>query len=144
MAYTRVFTVPAKKNQTGNKQPKEPNNDESTNASTSVSNYVSDRCIEATTCMVVPVILMYKENTSVKIITYALLDNGSDSTFISSSILTRLQVNGPEITLKLNTTVPFETMGPFAAILPWSNRGFDLQFHIGKTPSNRIKNLGFT
>ena len=30
-------------------------------------------------------------------------------------------------------------MGPFAAILPRSNRGFDLQFHLGKTPSNRIK-----
>ena len=42
------------------------------------------------------------------------------------------------------TTVPLETMGPFAAILPRSNRGFDLQFHLGKTPSNRIKNLGFT
>ena len=35
-------------------------------------------------------------------------------------------------------------MGPFAAILPRSNRGFDLQFHLGKTPSYRIKNLGFT
>ena len=41
-------------------------------------------------------------------------------------------------------TVPLETMGPFAAILPRSNRGFDLQFHLGKTPSYRIKNLGFT
>ena len=41
-------------------------------------------------------------------------------------------------------TVPLETMGPFAVILPRSNRGFDLQFHLGKTPSNRIKNLGFT
>ena len=30
-------------------------------------------------------------------------------------------------------TVPPETMGPFAEILPWSNRGFDLQFHLGKT-----------
>ena len=34
-------------------------------------------------------------------------------------------------------------MGPFAAILPRSNHGFDLQFHLGKTASNRIKNLGF-
>ena len=41
-------------------------------------------------------------------------------------------------------TVPLETMGPFAAILPRSNRGFDLQFHLGKTLSYRIKNLGFT
>ena len=41
-------------------------------------------------------------------------------------------------------TAPLETMGPFAAILPRSNHGFDLQFHLGKTASNRIKNLGFT
>ena len=30
-------------------------------------------------------------------------------------------------------------MGPFAAILPRSNRGFDLQCHLGKTASNLIK-----
>ena len=35
-------------------------------------------------------------------------------------------------------------MGPFAAILPRLNRSFDLQFHLRKTSSNRIKNLGFT
>ena len=47
-------------------------------------------------------------------------------------------------TKQINPTVPLETMGPFATILPRSNRGFDLQFHLGKTLSNRIKNLGFT
>ena len=41
-------------------------------------------------------------------------------------------------------TVPLETMGPFAANLPRSIRGFDLRFHLGKTSSNRNKNLGFT
>ena len=44
----------------------------------------------------------------------------------------------------VTATVPLETMGPFAAILPRSNRGFDLQFHLGKTASNRIKKLSFT
>jgi len=34
---------------------------------------------------------------------------------------------------QLQDTVPPETMGPFAAILPQSNHGFDLQFHLGKT-----------
>ena len=33
------------------------------------------------------------------------------------------------------TTVPPETMEPFAAILPRSNCGFDLQFHLGE---NRV------
>ena len=42
------------------------------------------------------------------------------------------------------STVPLETMGPFAANLPRSIRGFDLRFHLGKTSSNRNKNLGFT
>ena len=41
-------------------------------------------------------------------------------------------------------TVPLQTMGPFAAILPQSNHRFDLQFHHGKTASNHIKNLSFT
>ena len=41
-------------------------------------------------------------------------------------------------------TVTLETMGTFAAILPRSNQGFDLQFHLGKTASNHIENLGFT
>lgn len=34
---------------------------------------------------------------------------------------------------QLQDTVLPETMGAFAAILPPSNRGFDLQFHLGKT-----------
>ena len=48
------------------------------------------------------------------------------------------------IYISLQLTVSLETMGPFAAILPWWNRSFDLQFHPGKTASYRIKNLRFT
>ncbi len=97
---TKSVRPPTKKNQPSKQ---ESSKEESTNASTSISNYVSDRCVEATTCMVVPVTLKHKENPSVKINTYALLDNGSDSTFISNSTLGKLEVDGPEITLKLNT-----------------------------------------
>ena len=53
--------------------------------------------------MVVPVVLHDKENPSVEIKTCALLDNGSDSTFIKSSTLRKLDVDGPQMTLKLNT-----------------------------------------
>ena len=49
-----------------------------------------------------------------------------------------------ETKIEICYTVPLETMGPFAAILPRSNRGFYLQFHLGKTPSNRTEKLGFT
>jgi len=48
------------------------------------------------------------------------------------------------IYISLQLTVPLETMGLFAAILLVWNHGFDLQFHLGKTASNGIKNLGFT
>ena len=40
------------------------------------------------------------------------------------------------------STVLPETIGPFATILPRSNRGFDLEFHLSKTPSNRNENPG--
>ena len=96
---------PTKKNQPGDssKPAKEPSKEELTNANTSVNNDGSDRCIGATTCMVVPVILSHKEKPSVEINTYALLDNGSDSTFIKSATLSKLEVDGPDIALKLNT-----------------------------------------
>ena len=39
----------------------------------------------------------------IEIKTYALLDNGSDLTFIKSSTLRKLDVDGPQMTLNLNT-----------------------------------------
>ena len=56
-----------------------------------------------TTSMIVPVILHYKANSEVKVKTYALLDDGSDSTFVKNSTLKALGVDGPEISLRLNT-----------------------------------------
>jgi len=41
------------------------------------------------------------------------------------------------IYISLQLTVSLEAMGSFAAILPQWNRSFDLQFHLGKTASNR-------
>ena len=56
-----------------------------------------------TTSMIVPVILHHKDNSEVKVKTYALLDDGSDSTFVKNSTLKALGVEGPEISLRLNT-----------------------------------------
>ena len=81
----------------------EPRKEESTNANTSLSDHATDHGVGATTCMVVPVVLSHKDNPSAEINTYALLDDGSDSTFIKSSTLKKLDLDGPEITLKLNT-----------------------------------------
>ena len=56
-----------------------------------------------TTSMIVPVILHHKANSEVKVKTYALLDDGSDSTFVKNSTLKALGLEGPERSLRLNT-----------------------------------------
>ena len=56
-----------------------------------------------TAWMIVPVILHHQDNSEVKVKTYALLDNGSDSTFVKNFTLKALGVEGPEISLRLNT-----------------------------------------
>lgn len=78
-------------------------NRESANANASVCTSAFSSNGEFITSMVVPVVLHHKDNPSVEMKTYALLDNGSDSTFIKSSTLRKLDVDGPQMTLKLNT-----------------------------------------
>ena len=53
--------------------------------------------------MIVPIVLSHKNNPEVEVKAYALLDDGSDSTFVKTSILEKLGIGGPEITLQLNT-----------------------------------------
>ena len=78
-------------------------NKECANANASVCTSAFSSNGEFITSMVVPVVLHHKDNPSVEMKTYALLDNGSDSTFIKSSTLRKLDVDGPQMTLKLNT-----------------------------------------
>lgn len=55
------------------------------------------------TAMFIPVILSHKDRPNVEVRVYALLDDGSDSTFVVDSVVKDLGVGGTEMTLKLNT-----------------------------------------
>ena len=58
---------------------------------------------DSTTSMIVPVTLHHQDQPDLKVQTYALLDDGSDSTFVMESLLRDIQVSGTEVTLRLNT-----------------------------------------
>jgi len=56
-----------------------------------------------TNSMILPVWLHHKDRPQSEVLVYALLDNASDTTFVKSSVLKKLGVEGPEINLKLYT-----------------------------------------
>lgn len=55
--------------------------------------------------LIVPVWLHHRNDTNNKLLTYALLDEQSDACFVKEDLLRRLDVNGPEIELKLSTVL---------------------------------------
>ena len=55
--------------------------------------------------LIVPVWLHHRKNTNNKLLTYALLDEQSDACFVKEDPLRRLDVNGPEVELKLSTVL---------------------------------------
>ena len=77
--------------------------EESANANVNVCNPTSTINSTTTTLMIVPVILWHKDRPDIEVSTYALLDDGSDSTFAAKSILDDLGVKGTDVALKLNT-----------------------------------------
>ena len=58
---------------------------------------------ETTTSMIVPVRVHHKDCPSVEVSVYTILNDGSDSTFITNSTLRDLGVKGTEVSLKFNT-----------------------------------------
>lgn len=58
---------------------------------------------ETTTSMIVPVRVHHKDCPSVQVSVYALLNDGSDSTFITNFTLRDIGLKGTEVSLKLNT-----------------------------------------
>lgn len=58
--------------------------------------------------LIVPVWLHHESNPDNKIMVYALLDDQSDACFVRSSALEKLDVNGPEVHLKLSTVLAEE------------------------------------
>jgi len=54
--------------------------------------------------LIVPVWIHHRKDTRKKLLTYALLDEQSDACFVKED-LRRLDVNGPEVELKLSTVL---------------------------------------
>jgi hypothetical protein len=63
----------------------------------------NDECQARISSMIVPVWLHHTENPENEILVYALLDDQSDTTFISLNVLNNLDVNGHETLLSLST-----------------------------------------
>ena len=68
---------------------------------TTSSNHIEEGSV--ITAMFVPVILSHRDRSHVEVRVYALLDDGSDSTFVKNSVLKDIGVSGTEVSLKLNT-----------------------------------------
>jgi len=66
-----------------------------------VSNCANAPISNVINSMVIPVWLHHKDHPQVLV--YVLLDNASDTTFVKSSVLKKLGVEGPEVNLKLYT-----------------------------------------
>ena len=57
----------------------------------------------ATTCRIVPVVLYHKDNPSNEVKTYALLDDASDTTFITNKLKSEIGIEGVSTSIKLCT-----------------------------------------
>ena len=68
---------------------------------TTSSNHIEEGNV--VTAMFVPVILTHTERPNIEVRVYALLDDGSDSTFVKNSVLKDLGVCGSDVSLTLNT-----------------------------------------
>ena len=63
----------------------------------------STSAARTTTCIILPVILYHKDKTDIQVKTYALLDDASDTTFVTTSIKEQLGIEGIETNLNLST-----------------------------------------
>ena len=60
--------------------------------------------------LIVPVWIHHRRDIRKKLLTYALLDEQSDACFVKEDLLERLDVNGPEVELKLSTVLAEEVI----------------------------------
>ena len=85
-------------------QPQPPPADESANSNaTSTVNSTAGVLSSATTCRIVPVVLYHKDNPSNEVKTYALLDDASDTTFITNKLKNEIGIEGVSTSLNLCT-----------------------------------------
>ena len=85
-------------------QPQPPPADESANSNaTSTVNSTAGVLNSATTCRIVSVVLYHKDNPSNEVKTYALLDDASDTTFITNKLKSEIGIEGVSTSLNLCT-----------------------------------------
>jgi hypothetical protein len=94
----------SKESKNGNKK----ENEESSKEKPKVANRVvvchSNDCNEVTTSfLILPVWICQKDNPEKKINTYAVLDDQSDTCFVTDSVCDQLEIEGPETVIELGT-----------------------------------------
>ena len=89
-------------NVSSNQQAAKQSEGESANVNSTVCRSL-DMQSDVTTSMIIPVIVHHKDNPDNIVKTYALLDDGSDSTFITDNLLTMMGLEGTDVSLQLNT-----------------------------------------
>lgn len=76
--------------------------DETTNPNASVCSAVG-WCSGVTNSLIVPVLLHHKSHPEVEVMVYALLDEASDTTFVTTAVKEKLEVEGVQTKLVLST-----------------------------------------
>ncbi|CAB4044107.1 Hypothetical predicted protein [Paramuricea clavata] len=94
----------SKESKNGNKK----ENEESSKEKPKVANRVvvchSNDCNEVTTSsLILPVWICHKDNPEKKIMTYAVLDDQSDTCFVTDSVCDQLEIEAPETVIELGT-----------------------------------------
>ena len=94
--------------------------------------------------MIMPVWLHHKESPEREVMTYALLDKASDTTFIKLDILRNLGLNGPEIKLSLFTMLGREEISiekMSGLVVQWMDKRVKIElpktYSRSKIPSRR-------
>ena len=89
-------------NVSSNQQAAKQSEGESANVNSTVCRSL-DMQSDVTTSIIIPVIAHHKDNPDNIVKTYALLDDGSDSTFITDNLLTMMGLEGTDVSRQLNT-----------------------------------------
>ena len=63
----------------------------------------NERKDTSTSCLILPVRICHKDNPDKKVMTYAVLDDQSDTCFVTDSICDKLGIEGPETVIELGT-----------------------------------------
>ncbi|CAB4024591.1 Hypothetical predicted protein [Paramuricea clavata] len=94
----------SKESKNGNKKENEESGKEKPKVANRVVVCHSNDCNEVTTSsLILPVWICHKDNPEKKIMTYAVLDDQSDTCFVTDSVCVQLEIEGPETVIELGT-----------------------------------------